>query len=67
MRDNADRATEQIHDAETRILTAFHGWASPMEQRMRGTLSFVATFEERVAGLEERMRQMEQRQQQQHQ
>lgn len=56
-----ERITEQIRDSQTEILRAFHGWASPLEQRMRGTSSFVMAFEERLTLLEERIGKIERR------
>ena len=51
--------TEKMRDLQTETLRAFHGWASPVESRLRGTNTFVMGFEERLALLEERMRKME--------
>src|SRR5271166_5241274 len=51
--------TESMRDMQTETLRAFHGWAGPFEQRMRGTQSFVMGFEERLALLEERVRKIE--------
>ncbi len=51
--------TERMRDMQTETLRAFHGWAGPFEQRMRGTQSFVMGFEERLALLEERVRKIE--------
>ena len=53
------RLTEEMRDMQTETLRAFHGWAGPFEQRMRGTQSFVMGFEERLALLEERVRKIE--------
>jgi hypothetical protein len=53
------RLTEQIRDSQTELLRAFHGWAGPLEQRMRGTKEFVMGFEERLTLLEERMGKVE--------
>ena len=51
--------TENMRHMQTETLRAFHGWAGPFEQRMRGTQSFVMGFEERLALLEERVRKIE--------
>ena len=51
--------TEKMRDLQTETLRAFHGWASPVESRLRGTNTFVMGFEERLTLLEERMRKME--------
>jgi hypothetical protein len=50
---------ERIHDTETRLLTAFHGWARPAEIRLRSATSWVGGFEERLALLEERIARLE--------
>ena len=54
-----ERLTERIHDTETKLLTAFHGWARPAEIRMRSTLAVTQGFDERLALLEERVSRME--------
>lgn len=50
---------EQLERVETRLLSAFHGWARTMEIRVRTTSSSVAGFEERLALAEERIGELE--------
>jgi len=57
-----ERLVERIRDSQTEILRAFHGWAGPMEQRLRATNTIVMGFDERLALLEERVRKIESKQ-----
>lgn len=50
---------EQDEKFETKLLTAFHGWARTMEVRVRGTTTLVVGMEERMALLEERVSHLE--------
>ncbi len=43
---------ERIHDTETKLLKAFHGWARTMEIRVRSADERISIIEERVAELE---------------
>jgi hypothetical protein len=52
----------EIEDSETRLLTAFHGWARPMEIRVNSVSTLSAGFEERLALAEDRISKLERRQ-----
>jgi hypothetical protein len=41
------------------LLTAFHGWARPMEIRVNGMTSVVMGFDERLALVEQRVSEIE--------
>jgi hypothetical protein len=56
-----ERLGARIEETETKLLTAFHGWARPMEIRQRSTTSIVTGFDERLALVEERVSQIERR------
>jgi hypothetical protein len=45
------RIAERIHDSETRILSAFYGWARPVEMRIKQ----LPAIDERLGLLEERI------------
>lgn len=49
----------EIEKTETKLLSAFHGWARPMEIRQRGTSITVAGFDERLVLAEERISELE--------
>lgn len=49
----------RIEQTETRLLTAFHGWARPMEVRVNGMTSLVMGFDERLALAEQRISELE--------
>jgi hypothetical protein len=49
------RILERIHDSETRLLSAFYGWAKPIESRLR----LLSTLDERLGFLEERITALE--------
>jgi hypothetical protein len=49
------RLTERIHDSETKILSAFYGWARPVEMRIKQ----LPVIDERLGLLEERITAME--------
>lgn len=51
---------EQVERLETKLLTAFHGWARSMEIRVRTGEATTSGVGERVALLEERVRRLEQ-------
>src|SRR5215471_7575371 len=44
-----DHTTTVMRDSETRILSAFHGWARSMEIRVSGVVATVTGFDERLA------------------
>lgn len=50
---------ERAERTETKLLTAFHGWARAMEIRQRSTSTAVCGFDERLALLEERVSRIE--------
>ena len=50
---------ERSEAVETRLLTAFHGWARPVEIRLRSASTSVQGFDERLALLEERVSRIE--------
>jgi len=56
-----ERLGARIEDTETKLLSAFHGWARPMEIRQRSTTSIVTGFDERLSLVEERVSQIERR------
>jgi hypothetical protein len=55
------RLNERIEKTETNLLTAFHGWARPMEIRVHGVATMVLGFEERMALAEQRISELERR------
>jgi predicted nucleic acid-binding Zn-ribbon protein len=57
--DVEQRLNERIHDTETKLLSAFHGWARPQEIRMRNLSTMVSGFEERLGLVEERISRLE--------
>ena len=54
---DAIRAGNQ--EIETKVLTAFHGWARSHEIRVRGAVTLVSGFDERLSLLEERISRLE--------
>jgi hypothetical protein len=56
-----ERLLARIEETETKLLSAFHGWARPMEIRQRSTTSIVTGFDERLSLVEERVSQIERR------
>ena len=54
-----ERLNERIHDSQTALLRAFHGWARSMEIRSRGTTTTVVGFDERLVLVEERVSELE--------
>jgi hypothetical protein len=56
-----ERLNERIHDSQTALLRAFHGWARSMEIRSRGTTTTVVGFDERLVLVEERVSELERR------
>jgi hypothetical protein len=49
----------RIEKTETNLLTAFHGWARPMELRVGNMTTIVMGFEERITLAEQRISQLE--------
>ncbi len=54
-----ERVNARIEKVETNLLTAFHGWARPMEIRVRSSVTVVDAFAERLTLVEERLRKLE--------
>jgi hypothetical protein len=52
---------ERSERTETKLLTAFHGWARSMEIRTRVVSSSVSGMDERLALAEERISELERR------
>jgi DNA anti-recombination protein RmuC len=52
-----EELVEQMRDMQTEVLRAFHGWASPIEIRLRA----LPNMEERLVLLEERVSAIERR------
>jgi chromosome segregation ATPase len=50
---------EDVFDSETRLLTEFHKWASPMEKRNRGFLHLLDSMSEEIESLKSRMNNLE--------
>jgi hypothetical protein len=50
---------DKIRESETKLLSAFHGWARSMEIRVRSTSSNVSTLDERLTLAEERISELE--------
>ena len=53
------RLEARIEKTETNLLTAFHGWARPMELRVGNMTTIVMGFEERITLAEQRISQLE--------
>jgi hypothetical protein len=53
------RLEARIEKTETNLLTAFHGWARPMELRVGNMTTIVMGFEERMTLAEQRISQLE--------
>ena len=50
---------ERSEKVETRLLSAFHGWARAMEIKVRGTSTITTGFDERLSLIEERVSDLE--------
>jgi hypothetical protein len=59
--DEADKSwiREQLQDMETRILTAFHNWASPHEARQRSHSFALRAVDLEYEALEKRVAKLE--------
>jgi hypothetical protein len=55
------RIDQRCEQVETKLLTAFHGWARSMEIRVRGLSTASMGFDERLAVAEERISELERR------
>lgn len=49
----------EMHDLETRLLTAFHGWASPVEMRLRNQRDEIHTLQVTIDALTDRLTKLE--------
>jgi hypothetical protein len=56
-----ERIYARIEKVETNLLTAFQGWARPMEVRVQGMATMVLGFGERLALAEQRISELERR------
>jgi hypothetical protein len=56
------RITQRCEEVETKLLSAFHGWARTMEIRSRCTSTVVNGFDERLSHLEDRVSEIERKQ-----
>lgn len=52
---------QRAENTETKLLTAFHGWARSMEIRVRNASTLTMGFDERLALAEERISELERR------
>lgn len=50
---------ERLEATETRLLTAFHRWASPTEQRITSHTLMLSAVEERLQALDDRVKKLE--------
>jgi hypothetical protein len=50
---------EDLENLATKLLTAFHSWASPVEARQRGQRELLHALDLQVQDLEDRMRKLE--------
>jgi len=56
------RFTQQLETLETKLLTAFHDWASPTEQRLRSHSAVMRALDLELETLQERVTKLEQQQ-----
>ena len=56
-----EHVSKECEKVETKLLTAFHGWARPAEIKVRGAAQTVAGFDERLDMAEERIGALERR------
>lgn len=57
--DDKQWIAEKLESVETKLLTAFHSWASPVEARQRGQRELLHALDLQVSDLEDRMRKLE--------
>ncbi len=57
--DRETRPSEKMEAIETKLLSAFHGWAVTYEVRARGTSTAVCDLDERLGRIEERVAKLE--------
>jgi uncharacterized protein YukE len=53
------RTAQAIQDSETRLLTAFHEWASPMGQRMRTHREALRALDLQIEEIASRVKRLE--------
>lgn len=51
--------TEQLERVETKLLTEFHKWASPVEQRQRSHAAAIRALDVEMEGLSDRVKTLE--------
>ena len=51
--------TERIRDVETRLLTEFHKWASPVEMRARSHAAALRAMDAELEALQDRVKNIE--------
>jgi hypothetical protein len=56
------RMTEKLYGQETRLLTAFHSWGSPMETRLRSHSAALRALDVELETLKERVDRLERKQ-----
>ena len=54
-----DEIRDQLEQIETKLLTAFHSWASPNERRQRSHAASLRALDETVESLEDRVKKLE--------
>ena len=57
-----ERLIERIRDTETTLLTEFHKWAAPVDQRVRGLSSMLRAVDADLEYMQERLKRLENRQ-----
>jgi hypothetical protein len=56
-----ERLVEQMGDSETRLLTEFHKWASPMELRVRSHAAAFRAMDAEIEDIGVRVKKLEDR------
>jgi hypothetical protein len=54
-----ERLDEKLERLETKLLTAFHNWASPMESRLRSHSALLRALDLEVEQLDDRLKKLE--------
>jgi hypothetical protein len=55
------RLREHMYGVETRLLTEFHKWASPMETRVKSHAAAIRAFDEELESLDGRVKRLEEK------
>ena len=55
------RMDQKLEHLETKLLTAFHNWASPMEARLRSHSALLRALDLDIEQLDERLKKLEPR------